>query len=469
MTNKRDEKEEDTPIISPADTVFTVGVSHETIDQVHDALQSGESDTVEEIVSDLHAADVADLIERLEDGDRHDLVEVLRQSLDAEVFYYLEENTLEEVVSQLGSHDVAAAISELDPDDAVTIIEELDEDRREEVLREFHPQDRAAVEKILSYPENSAGRLMRSRMAVVKLHWTIAQVIDFMAVSQDLPDEFFQVFVVDDHQKPVGLVSLSSLLKAPRDEKIESFIEEREFKTIPILTPDEDVAKLFKYYGLVSAPVVDEDGRLVGMITVDDVVEVIEEEAEKEILHSGGVGRSDFHAGINETVWLRLKWLLVALVNTFLAVYVISHFEKTLEGTIALAILMPVVAGMGSSAGMQVVTVIVRAMATDEMRNNEYVRPLFKEIGVATMIGIILGAIFGGAVYFWQGRLDISMVVFLGLLINMLWGALAGVLMPVVISRLGFDPAPSSGPLLSSSTDIFGFAIFLGLAVLLLS
>ncbi len=455
--------------ISPQETNFTVGISEETLKLVHDALESGAHEDIHKIVADLHAADVANLIERLKNNTRHELIEILRPTLDAEVLQYLEEKTLEEVVVQLGIRDVAAAMADLDPDEAVTIIEEFDEERKEEVLRALNAQDRAAVEKVLSYPENSAGRLMRSRMAVVKLHWTISQVIDFMAISQDLPDEFFQVFVVDDAHKPVGLASLSAIIKAPRDEKIESLIEDYEFKTIPILAAEEDVAKLFKYYGLVSAPVIDEDGRLVGMITIDDVVEVIEEEAEKEILHIGGVGRSDFHAGIYETVFLRLRWLLVALVNSFLAVYVLSHFEATLTGTIALAFLMPIVAGMGGSAGMQVVTVTVRAIATNEMREAEFMKPLLKEIGVGFLIGIFFGLIFGGMVYLWQGRWDLAIVLFLGLILNMLWGAFAGVLLPVIISRMGFDPALSSGPILASSTDVLGFGIFLGLAVLILS
>jgi magnesium transporter len=455
--------------ISSSETNFTVGISQDNLKIVHEALESGSHEAIFSIVTDLHAADVADLIERLSHHERHEFIELLRQDLDAEVFQYLEEKTLEEVVTQLGTRDVAAAMADLDPDEAVTIIEEFDEDRKEEVLRALTAEDRAAVEKVLSYPENSAGRLMRSRMAVVKLHWTISQVIDFMAVSQDLPDEFFKVFVVDDAYKPLGLVSLSAILKAPRDEKIEFLIEDHDLKTIPILAAEEDVATLFKYYGLVSAPVIDEDGRLVGMITVDDVVEVIEEEAEKEILHIGGVGRSDFHAGIYETVLLRLRWLLVALVNSFLAVYVVSHFEQTLSGTIALAVLMPIVAGMGSSAGMQVVTVIVRAIATDEMRETEFIKPLLKEVGVAFLIGIFFGLIFGSSAYFWQGRWDLALVLFLGLILNMLWGAFAGVLLPVIIARIGFDPALSSGPILTSSTDVLGFGIFLSLAVLILS
>ena len=455
--------------ISPQETNFTVGISEETLKLVHDALESGNHEVVHEIVTELHAADVADLIERLKNHARHELIEVLRSTLDADVFQYLEEKTLEEVVVQLGTRDVAAAMADLDPDEAVTIIEEFDEERKEEVLRALNAEDRAAVEKVLSYPENSAGRLMRSRMAVVKLHWTISQVIDFMAISQDLPDEFFQVFVVDDFHKPIGLVSLSAIIKAPRDEKIESLIEDYEFKTIPILAAEEDVAKLFKYYGLVSAPVIDEDGRLVGMITVDDVVEVIEEEAEKEILHIGGVGRSDFNAGVYETVFLRLRWLWIAFVNSVLAVCVAKYFESTLASTITLAILMPIVAGMGSSAGMQVVTVIVRAIATDEMRDAEFMKPLLKEIGVAFLIGILFGIIFGLGAYCLEGRWDISIVLFLGLLLNILWGAFAGVLLPVVISRIGFYPALSSGPILTSSTDVLGFGIFLGLAVLILS
>lgn len=453
---------------SSLDSSVEMGISEETLEEVHEALLSGENEVVEDLVADLHVADVADLIERLEDEDRQALIEVLGSDLNAEVFSHLEEKVLDEVVTQLGTENIAAAISDMDPDEAVNVLEELTEERQGEVIKALNAENRAAVEKVLSYPEKSAGRLMRSRMAYAKESWTVSQVLDFMSVSEDLPDEVFQIFIVDNDKKPLGVVSLSAIIKASRDERMSYFLDETELKTVQIFNEEEDVAELFKYYGLVSAPVVDDEGRLVGVITVDDVVVVIEEEAEKEILHIGGVGRSDFHTNIVETALARVKWLFVPIINSFLSMLVLQFFETIMKETIALAVLMPVAASMGSSAGMQVVTVIVRALATHEMKMQDFARPLIKEASVAGLIGLFLSLIFGGFTYFWFGKISLAFVMGASLIFNMLWAACGGVILPVVIFRLGFDPALSSGPLLASSADVLGYAIFLGLAAMFL-
>ncbi|MFQ5618813.1 MAG: magnesium transporter [Rhodospirillales bacterium] len=437
-----------------------------------EALAAGDGARVKDLIAPLHYADVADLLEHLSAEERHALIDVIRDDFDAEILSELDETVRDEIIEQLGIADVAAAVAELESDDAVQIIEELDEAEQQKVLEAIPAGERTLIEEGLAYPEDSAGRLMQRELVTVPTFWNVGQTIDFMRQSADLeedalPSVFYDIFVVDPAHKPVGAVPLSRLLRTRRPVPV-SEIMDAEMKLIPVDTDQEDVAFLFRQRDLVSAPVVDDGGRLVGAITIDDVVDVIHEELEEDIMRMGGVREDDLYSAAVDTTRSRFSWLVVNLATAVLASLVIGLFEATIEQIVALAVLMPIVASMGGNAGTQTMTVAVRALAMKELNPTNAFRVIGKELLVGGFNGILFAALTGGVAWFWFESPALGVVIALAMIINMVVAGLAGTTIPLVLERAGVDPAVASGVVLTTITDVVGFFGFLGLAALIL-
>jgi magnesium transporter len=443
-------------------------VPPETIRAVRDALEAEDKAAVEALVEPLHPADVAYVLEQLNGEERERLIAIIRPSFDAETLSHLDETVREEVIELLGPGEVAAAVSELDSDDALDLIEDLDEGEKRRILDAIPAEERALLEQGLAFPEESAGRLMQRKLVAVPSFWTVGETIDFLRASDDLPDDFYDLFIVDPAHKPIGAVPLSRAMRTKRPVKLTEIME-TDLRTIPVDMDREEVAYMFRQYALASAPVVDEDGRLVGVITVDDVVHVIEEETEEDLMGLGGVGESDFHAPPLITAWRRIRWLVVTLINTLIASSVISQFDATIQQIVALAVLMPIVAAMGGNAGMQVVTVTVRALATHDLSpGSNLLRAIGKEVLVAGVNAACFALIMGGIASAWFHDWHLGVVLGAAMIFNMMWAGLAGTLIPLAVNHLGWDPAVSAGPFLTTTTDVLGFFSFLGLATLFL-
>ncbi|MFZ5792154.1 MAG: magnesium transporter [Pseudomonadota bacterium] len=450
------------------DPATLYGVSPEIVAKVREALDQGKLDQIEKLAEQLHAADFADLLQELTGDERKLVIAAARHIIEPETLNYLDEAVREEVIELMGPGEVAQAVSELETDDAVEILEDLDAAEQQQILEAIPAEERAVIEQGLTYPEDSAGRLMQRDLVAVPQHWTVGETIDYLRANQELPDDFYDLFVVDPTHKPIGAVSLSRAMRNERTVKLVDIME-TEFRVVPVTMDQESVAHLFRQYGLVSAPVVDENGRLLGVVTVDDVVHVIEEEAEEDLLGIVGVSETDFHAPPLETAWRRVRWLVVTLCNSAIASTVILQFEATIEQIVALAVLMPIVAAMGGNAGVQVITVMVRALATRDLqpRGSNIWRVVGKEIAVAGINATVFAVIMGAVASFFFG-LPIGLVLGAAMIFNMVWAGIAGTVIPLTLARFGIDPAIGAGPFLTTTTDVFGFFSFLGLATLFL-
>ncbi len=445
----------------------TYGVSNELVEHIRIALEEGDIERVQEITGPLHAADVADLIANLDYDIREKFVDSIKTQIDPDVLAHLEDQVKEQVLRLVGPGAVAAALAGLDSDDAIHLLEDLDRQEQRAILRAIPAKNRAMLEEVLTFPESSAGRLMQREIVCVPTFWTIQEVIDFIRESQELPESFYDVYVVDPKHHPIGVVSLDTLLRFPTNSPIAEVMD-TQIKSIPVSMEQEEVARIFQHYALVSAPVVSPNGRIVGMITVDDIVDVIEEEVEADIMHLAGVSESDFHAPVFQTAYHRSRWLFVTLINTLIASSVISQFQNSIEEKVALSFLMVIVAAMGGNAGMQTITVTVRALATKELDSNNTRKSIAKEILVAMNTSALFAFILGSVAAVWLGDLYIGIVLGIALICNMMWAGFAGTFVPIMVRRLGMDPAISAGPLLTTTTDVLGYSIFLGLATFLL-
>ncbi len=440
------------------------------------AIEAGDVGAIQAIIDDLHPADLADVIGLLHEDDRIALINLLGGSLPADVLPELDANLTEEVVSAMRREAVAEAVSELDTDDAAFILEDLDEDVRADILSKTAVTDRIALNQAFDFEEESAGRLMQREVFAAPAYWTVGQIIDRLRGSEDLPDRFYEVFVVDPAFKPIGSVPLSTLLKTQRDVTIDQIMNE-DLTVIPVSMDQEDVAYKFEQYNLISAPVVDEAERLVGMITVDDVVEIVHAESQEDMLALGGV-ESD--AGLTdtvvETVRSRFSWLAVNLATALAASLVISIFDKAIEQVVALAVLMPIVASMGGNAGTQTLTVAVRSLATKDLSASNAARIIWRETIVGGLNGILFALIMGALAGLWHAStgasvdqaIRLSLVIGAAMIINLLAAGLAGILVPLGLQRAGADPAVASAVFVTTVTDIVGFFVFLGLAALVL-
>ena len=450
-----------------ASEVALYGLTPPVEQAILSAVDAGRPNQIRGLIRPLHPADVADLLSRLDTEQRRVVIEAIKARFDPEILPYLDEAVREDVFDVMGARDVAAALAELDSDDVVDFVTDLDEDERKLLLEAVPPAERVVLEQGLTFPDSSAGRLMQREVVAVPTHWTVGQTIDFMRTDQELPESFQEIYVVSAGNRLDGVVPLARLLRSKRPVRVADIMS-AEMRPVPPTTDQEEVAQMFRRYGLVSTPVVDDSGQLLGRITVDDVVDVIDEEAEEDLLKLGGVSESDISSGLLETARSRFVWLLVNLATAFVAASVIAMFADTIAQVVALAVLAPIVASMGGNAGTQSLTVAVRALAMREIGRTNALRVIVKEVA----LGIINGAIFGLAVglvaWAWFGKPMIGVVIGLALILNLMAAGLAGMTIPLVLERLGVDPAVASGVFLTTVTDVVGFFTFLGLATWLI-
>ena len=433
------------------------------MDEIVGLLHARERDAVRALLDALHAADIADLIEQVDPAERDALIEILRPGFDGEVLSYLNPDLREAVVERFEPQELAAAVAELDTDDAVDLIEDLDEETRAQILANLPAADRALVQENLTYGENTAGRMMQRDLVAVPEFWTVGKTIDYVrAATDDLPEDFYDIFIVDPLHRVVGAVPLSRLLRQRRGVRIADLVTD-EVDAIPATMDQEEVANLFRQYALVSAPVVDVAGRLIGVITVDDVVHIIDEEADEDLRKLSGSGDTGVFSGIVDIARGRVGWLTVNLATAFLASAVISLFEATIEQIVALAVLMPIVASMGGNAGTQTLTVVVRALATHELSSANSLRVVGKELLVGLINGSIFAVMVGVIALIWFGPM-IGVVIGCAMIINLVVAGLCGALIPLGLDRVGVDPAVASAVFLTTVTDVVGFFAFLGLA-----
>lgn len=437
----------------------------EFVSEVVDRLHDGDIDGVRSLVEPMHAADIADLFELVGRDDRPPLAAALAGLIDGDVLAEMNDWVRDELIEELSATQVAEIAGELDTDDAVAIIEDMEEADQRAVLRALDPDDRAAIEEALSYPEESAGRLMRRDAVAVPEHWTIGQVIDFLRAGEEITTDFWEVFVVDPAHRPVGTCLLSWILRTPRRIAIADVMK-REQTLIPVDMDQEEVALRFQKYALISAAVVDQAGRLVGMITADDVVHIIQEEASEDILRLSGAGEDDINEPLPQTVRRRLTWLVVNLGTAVIAAAVVGLFQGTISHLVALAVLMPIVSGMGGNAGTQTMAVAVRALALNQLTNSNSIRVFVREFRIALVNGACLGLLLGVAVSLIFRSTDLGIVIALAMVINNLVAGIFGVLVPVTLDKLRVDPAVSSAVFVTMATDVMGFFSFLGLATL---
>ena len=451
----------------PAETEGPAGPPEDLVRTVEEALEAGKVERAAELAGSLHVADQADLLEQLGHDERVTLLAELKPNLDPELLTHLDESVRGEVLEQLTPEETGAAIAQLETDDAIEILGDLDETEQIAILETLPMPERAAVEQGLAYPEDSAGRLMQRELVAAPEFWTVGQTIDYLRAKPDLPDEFYDIYIVNPRFEPVGSIPLSRVVRSKRGVLLTE-LKLKELHLIPFDMDQEEVGFVFRQYGLVSAPVVDANRRLLGVITVDDVVHVIEEEAEEDILNLGGVPEGDVFAPPLQTSMRRVPWLLINLGTATLAALVIAQFEAEIAQLVVLAVLMPIVASLGGNAAIQALTVTVRAIAMRQVTSANALRVLGKELFVGGLNGLMLLLAGVVLVLAWFGEIGLGVVFGVGIVLNIVVGALAGVTVPLLLERLGFDPAVSSSVFVTTITDVFGFFAFLGLAALYL-
>jgi len=436
----------------------------DVVEAVCSLLATEDAEGLKTLVSDAHEADLGALLAQLDPDDRNRLVELLGADFDFTALTEVDETIRVEILEEMEPEQVAEGIAELETDDAVAILEDLDEEDRSEILDRLPAGDRFALRRAFDYPEGSAGRRMKDEFIAVPPFWTVGQVIDHLRESADLPDDFTEIFVVDPGYHLQGHVRLDRLLRTQRPVAVTDILEE-ETRTVTATEDQEDAALMFERYNLLSAPVVDDGNRLVGVLTVDDIVDVIEEEADADIKQLGGVKADE---EISDDVWTtakgRFRWLFINLITAFLATTVLKSFEVQLAEMVALAVLAPIVASQGGNAATQTMTVAVRALATRELGPRNALRIVRREVLVGLLNGIAFAVITGTVASFWFTNANIGVVIGLALICNLVAGSLGGVLIPLALDRMKVDPAISSGPFVTTVTDVTGFLSFLTIA-----
>lgn len=442
-------------------------VTPELVRRIAEALAEGRNDEARHLLEELSAVGQAAVLEQVSEPERDALVALLKRDLDPEVLTELDEDVRDDVLEQLDSKEIAAAARNLETDDAASLLEDLPREEREEVLAQLTAEERDEIEKALAYPEDSAGRMMQRSLVKVPQSWSVGRVIDYCREADKLPEDVYDLFVVDRSGRLKGSVPLGRLVRTKRPVPITDIVDP-DIPSVLVTADKEHVAHVFRDQNLVSCPVVDDRRRLLGVIMVDDVVDVIDEEAEEDLLKMGGVGHDDMHANTVRTVQLRGLWLAVNLFTAVIASLVIGQFEGAIEKIVALAVLMPIVASMGGNAGTQTVTVAVRALAMGELTAANALRFIAKEIAVGGLNGFIFAIIMGAAVVGWYHDWRLGAVIGAAMICNLVAAALAGTLIPIGLEKLGVDPAVSSTVFLTTVTDVIGFLAFLGLATLFL-
>jgi len=419
------------------------------------------------LLDPLHPADIADLLEQVSDGLRSRLLHMWKGGIDGDVLSELDESIREDIIDGLNATELADAVRDLDSDDLVDLLEDLDEPQQEAILDALDDTERVVVEQSLSFPQDSAGRLMQREVVMAPDHWTVGQAINYLRHHQDLPEQFYHMILIDPRMRPTGYVTLGKLLGAKRAAPLQEIIEDS-FRTIPADQPEKDVAYAFNHYHLISAPVVDADNRLVGVITIDDAMTVLDEEYEEDMMRLAGVGEGSLTDHVIETTKGRFPWLAVNLCTAIVASIVISMFEAAIAQFVALAVLMPIVASMGGNAGTQSLTVAVRAIATKNLTTSNVWRVIRREVLVGLLNGIIFAVVLGLVGFFWFGSSIIGWVLAVAMVLNMVIAGLAGTVVPVLLEKIGVDPALASGAFVTTVTDVVGFFAFLGLAAWML-
>jgi magnesium transporter len=441
-------------------------ISPEFVEKIAAAVETADAAFLREVVAELHEADLGDLIEALDPADRVSLVELTGADFDFSALNEVDDSVREEILEELEPATVAEGVRELESDDAVELLEGLDEEDQEEILEKLPQSERDALERSLEYPENSAGRRMQTEFIAVPADWTVGQAIDYMRDTPELPHRFYEIYAVDNAQHWQGAVSLDALLRARRPVPLADLIDE-DRRRVSVMDDQEEVARLFGKYNLVAVPVIDTANRLVGVITVDDVVDVIEEKADEDLKALGGVTSDE---ELSDNVWTiakgRFNWLLVNLATAFLASSVLGLFQGQLEKMVALAVLAPIVASQGGNAATQTMTVAVRALATRELGPNNAFRVVMREGLVGLVNGLAFAVITGVAAVAWFRIPGLGVVIGLAMLCNLVAGALGGILIPMVLERVRADPAVASGTFVTTITDVVGFFSFLGIATL---
>jgi magnesium transporter len=438
----------------------------EFLDRVREAIERRDATALQTLVGELHEADTGDLIEALDAELRPRFVELLGREFDFAALTEVDDTVREEILDEVSSQVIAEGVRDLDSDDAAHIIEDLPEQEQAEILEQMPPSERSAVERILHYPEESAGRRMQTEFIAVPPSWTVGDAIDHLRETADLPDRFFELYVVDEGRKLLGAVALDHLLRTKRPVPVADLMDP-DRRRVRATDDQEEVARMFERYNLVAVPVVDDGERLVGVLTHDAIIDVIEEEAEEDIRALGGVTRDEELA---DSVWDiakgRFNWLLINLATAFLASSVLGLFEGSLEKMVALAVLAPIVASQGGNATTQTMTVAVRALATRELTDANAWRVIMRELSVGALNGLAFAVITGVAAWAWFKVPGLGIVIGLAMMCNLIAAALGGILIPLGLHRLQFDPAVASSPFVTTVTDVVGFFSFLAIATL---
>ena len=439
------------------------GIGNSLVSEVLDAVENGDLPTINTLLDPLHPADIAHLIELINPRKRKMLLDVWKGGVDGEVLSELDESLREEIIDGLAPGELAHALRDLDSDDVVNLVGYLDDDQQEAVLDALDATDRVAVEKALAYPEESAGRHMQLELVRAPSHWSVGEAIDYLRSDIELPDQFYHIILIDPRMKALGYVTLGRVLGAKRETPLIDIIEDS-FRTFNVNQDVEEVANAINHYHMITAPVVDDNERVVGVITIDDAMAFIEEEAEEDLMRLAGVGEGSLSDRVLETTRQRFPWLAVNLVNAICASLVISLFEETILGLVALAVLMPIVASMGGNAGTQSLTVAVRAIATRDLTGANVWRVIRREVLVGLINGLIFAVLMGLVGAIWFDNMMLGLVIAVAMVINMVVAGLAGTGVPILLEKMGVDPALASGAFVTTVTDVIGFFAFLGLA-----
>ena len=446
-----------------------VGVNDDNIARVEEALDTDNMAWLLVFVKNLHPADTADLYEKLGANDREKFLDALGDDLNGEIIIHLDDAIRADILSTIRPKPLALLLEKLETDDAIVLLEDLDEDKQKSVLRYVSLSDRAVYKEALSYDEDTAARIMRHEMVSVPEIWTVGHIIDMLRYGQEtLPVSFNSVIVLGRGHKPLGTVPLHSILTSERKTAIKNLIDATDFHPIPATLPQEDVAYLFKQYDMVEAPVVEEQGRVIGVITIDDIVDIIDEQAEDDILKLGGLLESDFYKTVVNTTKSRFPWLLINLATAILASFVVGMYTEVLEQVVILAVLMPIVASMGGNAGTQTLTVAVRALATNDLSSSNALRIIWKESLVGGINGILFAVLIGLGVWLYMGDIQVGQIMAIAMILNLLVAGVSGILVPIVLDKCNADPAVSSTVFLTTITDVAGFFVFLGTASIIL-
>ena len=434
----------------------------EYIKVVTDKIDGNDAVFISNSFKEMHPADAADIIEHLTENYRENLIKLNNFKIDPEVFVEVNESVQAEIIKYLSKDSIVYILKNLESDDAIKILENLDEKRKNDILRSLPPKDRFVLLESLSYPEDSAARIMQREFTAIPSNWSVGHTIDYLRENKDLPEEFLEIFIVDNEFKPIGSVPSSKVLRTSRDAKMLSIMNESQL-LIPVDMDREEVGHLFENYNLNSACVIDKTNKLVGMITSDDVLTVLKEEAEEDALRLAGVGDEEITDGVFKKTKRRFNWLLLNLFTAFIATWVISIFGATIEQMVALAFLMPIVASMGGNAGMQTLAVTVRAIATNELTKNNFSENVLKEFYIGILNGVIFAAISAIVVQLWFQDPTLSLIISISMVLNMIVAGLFGILVPITLKNFNIDPAIASSVFVTTITDVIGFLSFLGI------